>query len=68
MRGERGYNTARGDNMDTRESVLRALIEGGGEFISGEALADRLNVSRAAVWKAIRALKAEGRKIGVILY
>ncbi|MBQ2057226.1 MAG: biotin--[Oscillospiraceae bacterium] len=52
--------------MDTRESVLRALIEGGGEYISGEALAERLNISRAAVWKAIRTLKAEGREIEAV--
>ena len=52
--------------MDTRESVLRALIEGGGEYISGEALAERLNLSRAAVWKAIRTLKAEGREIEAV--
>lgn len=49
--------------MALKEEVLRLLEQSEGEFLSGEALAACLGVSRAAVWKAVRALKAEGREI-----
>ncbi|QDX41714.1 biotin--[acetyl-CoA-carboxylase] ligase [Salarchaeum sp. JOR-1] len=42
---------------DTRQAVLRALADGP---LSGPALADRLGVSRAAVWKHVEALREEG--------
>lgn len=45
--------------MDLTE-VLRALHAAGDRPTSGEALAARLGVSRAAVWKAITQLRAEG--------
>ena len=34
------------------------------EALSGESVAGRLSVSRASVWKAVRALREEGHKIG----
>ena len=43
--------------QETRERVLDALTEGP---VSGPDLADRLDVSRAAVWKHIEALREEG--------
>ncbi|MDZ5812098.1 biotin--[acetyl-CoA-carboxylase] ligase [Halorubrum sp. AD140] len=43
--------------MDTRRALLAALADGP---ISGPALADELGVSRAAVWKAVEALREEG--------
>ena len=46
--------------MRLREKVLSALSDAGAEGLSGEALAKRFGVSRAAVWKAVRALKFEG--------
>lgn len=49
--------------MNTREKVYRALLKSGGEYISGESLAIKLGISRAAVWKAIRALEADGFQI-----
>ncbi|MEE6210026.1 biotin--[acetyl-CoA-carboxylase] ligase [Salarchaeum sp. III] len=42
---------------DTRQAVLRALADGP---LSGPALAERLDVSRAAVWKHVEALRDEG--------
>lgn len=39
---------------DTRRAVLDALADGP---VTGPALADRLNVSRAAVWKHVEALR-----------
>ncbi|SMO69641.1 biotin--[acetyl-CoA-carboxylase] ligase [Halorubrum cibi] len=43
--------------MDTRRALLSALESGP---VSGPALADELGVSRAAVWKAVEALREEG--------
>lgn len=46
--------------MSVRQNLLFALEEHRGEDISGQELANRLCVSRAAVWKAIKSLQAEG--------
>ncbi|TAL18452.1 biotin--[acetyl-CoA-carboxylase] ligase [bacterium] len=42
------------------DSVLKALIEAGGEPVSGQELAASLGVTRAAVWKSVTALREEG--------
>lgn len=47
--------------MSTKDAVLAALMEE--EFISGERLARRLNVTRNSVWKAINQLREEGYEI-----
>jgi len=52
--------------MSTRGSVLKALEEKKGTTVSGEELASRLGISRAAVWKAIRELRREGYRIDAI--
>lgn len=44
----------------TREQVLRQLQRHPGEFISGGTLSTALGLTRAAVWKAVEALRAEG--------
>ena len=49
--------------MSVKEEVLACLEQEKGAFISGEALAQRLGVSRNAVWKAIKALEAQGYAI-----
>lgn len=49
--------------MTVRESVLAALAGAKGQPVSGEALAETLGVSRAAVWKAVGALQAQGHAI-----
>ena len=46
----------------TKQDVL-ALLEQAGEPISGEQLCKRLGVTRAAVWKAIEALRSDGYDI-----
>lgn len=46
--------------MGVKEEVLRTLQEHQEEYISGQGLADRLKVSRHAVWKAIDKLRTEG--------
>ena len=43
-----------------KEQVLAQLIRQNGAYISGEAVSEALGVSRAAVWKAIDALREEG--------
>ncbi len=48
--------------MSTKEKTLRALQENGG-YLSGEALSEQLEISRAAVWKAITALREQGYQI-----
>jgi BirA family transcriptional regulator, biotin operon repressor / biotin---[acetyl-CoA-carboxylase] ligase len=49
--------------MRTSEKVLRILEEGRGQYLSGEEIADRLSLSRNAVWKAVSSLKNEGYEI-----
>ena len=46
--------------MVTKNEILRLLIAQPHEFISGQQIADTLNISRNAVWKAIRSLKKDG--------
>lgn len=43
--------------------VYRVLAQAGGEFVSGQRLSQALGVSRAAVWKAVEALRREGYDI-----
>lgn len=46
--------------MSCKDEVLKQLERRRGEYISGEELAELSGVSRNAVWKAVRALKADG--------
>lgn len=48
--------------MNTKQLVLSKL-QYSSSYISGQLLADELNVSRASIWKAINALKKEGYNI-----
>lgn len=52
--------------MSTKGNVLKALEENKGATVSGEELAGRLSLSRAAVWKAISELRKEGYRIDAI--
>ena len=47
----------------SRESVLSLLRESQDRYLSGEAMSRELGISRAAVWKAIEALRQEGYTI-----
>lgn len=49
--------------MQTKNDVLVILEKSRGRFVSGQELADSLRVSRAAVWKAVKALREEGHLI-----
>lgn len=44
----------------TREKVINILIDNSDKYISGEYMSDILGLSRASVWKHIKALKCEG--------
>ncbi len=46
--------------MSLKKKILRQLQEREGKYVSGQALAECFGVSRAAVWKAVAALKKEG--------
>lgn len=49
--------------MSTSDKILTILDENRGEYISGERLADMLDVSRTAIWKAMKKLVDEGYNI-----
>lgn len=46
--------------MNTKEVILKKLEENRDKFISGEDIAEELNISRTAIWKAINSLRNEG--------
>ena len=52
--------------MTVKEKLLPMLFESKNRFISGEEAAEKLGVSRTAVWKAIASLKDDGYKITAV--
>jgi BirA family biotin operon repressor/biotin-[acetyl-CoA-carboxylase] ligase len=46
--------------MELKQQILKILEENRGISISGAKLAEKLSVTRSAVWKAIKALQKEG--------
>lgn len=52
--------------MKLKEKVLLLLKTREGEFLSGQELAEQLEVTRAGIWKAIKALQEEGYPIEAI--
>jgi len=49
--------------MNTKNLILSLLEQSRGKNISGSFIAEQLNISRNAVWKAINELKKNGHKI-----
>lgn len=49
--------------MTSKEKVFTYLAQNRGKDISGEEMATALGISRAAVWKAVAALREEGNAI-----
>lgn len=47
----------------TDEMIVAFLVEGGDEFTTGEALSDKLGLSRGDVWKHLEALRTLGYRI-----
>lgn len=52
--------------MKTKEMLLSYFENNKGKYFSGEEIAKELSVSRAAVWKAVNALKSEGYDIDAV--
>ncbi len=52
--------------MSIKNKVLEYLEEKDGEFVSGQQLADKFEVSRTAIWKAISELRKEGALINAV--
>ncbi len=50
----------------TREAVLSLLKEAGDSYCSGQSMSRTLGISRAAVWKAIDALRQDGYEISSV--
>jgi BirA family transcriptional regulator, biotin operon repressor / biotin---[acetyl-CoA-carboxylase] ligase len=48
------------------EIILGFLVEGRDDFCSGEALSDKLGLSRTAVWKHVEALRGKGYRIDAL--
>ena len=46
--------------MSTKQQLLIHLKEGKGTWVSGESLANKMAVSRTAIWKHVRNLKEDG--------
>ena len=52
--------------MATREQLIALFESNQGTYFSGEDIAERLSISRAAVWKAVNSLRAEGYPIDAV--
>ncbi|OKL37969.1 biotin--[acetyl-CoA-carboxylase] ligase [Domibacillus mangrovi] len=49
-----------------KHTLLETFSKADGEFVSGQALADRIGCSRTAVWKHIESLRQEGFELEVV--
>ena len=49
--------------LTTKEKVLALLKNHPNQFISGQEIADKLFITRAGIWKAIKSLRESGYKI-----
>ena len=49
--------------MNARQQISELLENTGSAFVSGSAIADTLGITRAAVWKCIRQMEAEGYRV-----
>lgn len=52
--------------MSTKDKLLELLDAAKGRYVSGAAAAERLSLSRTAVWKAVKALRADGYVIDAV--
>lgn len=49
-----------------KETVLALLLREKGRFVSGESISASLGITRAAIWKSISALRAQGYEIDAV--
>lgn len=54
------------NTMNTKNRILELLEKSKNESLSGEKIAELLDISRNAVWKAINVLKKDGYKIEAV--
>jgi len=54
------------DRPESEELVLAFLAEAADEFVSGEAISNKLGLTRAAVWKHVESLRAQGYRIDAV--
>jgi len=47
----------------SKDTVLKLLQENSGKYVSGEGVSEQLGITRAAVWKAVSALRRDGYEI-----
>ncbi len=52
--------------MNTKEKLLELFEQNTGEYLSGEEIASKLDISRTAVWKAVNALRTDGCNIDAV--
>ncbi len=52
--------------MNTKDKVLELFENNKGVYFSGEEIAKKLEISRAAIWKAVNALRSEGYSIDAV--
>lgn len=49
--------------MSTRDEMLALFEQNKGQWLSGEVIAEKLQISRTAIWKAVESLRADGYAI-----
>ncbi len=52
--------------MDERNKQIITLLREKGDYVSGQELCERFDISRTAIWKRIRALEEEGYSIEAV--
>lgn len=52
--------------MGTKEQLLTLFESNKGVFFSGENIAEKLSISRTAVWKSVESLRSEGYPIAAV--
>lgn len=52
--------------QNLREEIFKLLYEAGDGYVSGEQISEQLGVTRAAVWKHIKALEDEGYTVEAV--
>jgi BirA family biotin operon repressor/biotin-[acetyl-CoA-carboxylase] ligase len=52
--------------MKLKDEIFRQLLSNRDVYLSGEQLAEKLGISRNAVWKAVKQLQAEGYDINAV--
>lgn len=52
--------------MGTKEQLLTLFENNKGIYFSGEDIAEKLSISRTAVWKSVKSLRSEGYKIDAV--